>query len=190
MKKKNIIRLVSLVLTLSMFVIFMPSCDNGSITVYVSARLSDDYCDFLAKRDKTDPIPDVGRYLLFDPSGSSEVEVTLEPLETEDFNAMRALREACALAGITADASGNNPKSIKGYTEFSYDPATDAHVEGFDERIRFYWNVYVNGEEADVSAIKTILKDGDKLEFRFTYTTSLKLDTEETTAPESGSAET
>lgn len=167
--KRQIIKAVSLIIAAAMLVIFLPGCSNDSVTVFVKATLSDEYCDFVAKRNPADSIPELARVVIngADPAG---IEVTIDPVEGQEMNAIRALREACALAGISDVETDNNPISIKGYKRFQYNPTSDTPVEGYDETLSFYWTLKVNGQPAQGSASSVMLNNGDKLEFVFTYT--------------------
>lgn len=159
--KKCIITVIVLALVLSMCSVLMCACGGQKMTVTVLVNLGSDYVSFMyAKETPDNPdyiIPSEDRILL------NSVEIEIEYSDDEQINVIRAMEEACHNYELDFEttSNGNGISKIKTYSAFSYDPSSDTYVEGYDEYLTFFWNVTVNGVEAETSASTTYLSNGD-----------------------------
>ena len=166
--KKVIIKIMAFALALSMLTVVMSGCGGQSMKVKVGVKLGDDYVKFRYAQNADDPdfiITQEERNFLND----YEVEISYN--EGDKVSALQALIEASqGRLNIATDEEGNSLVGVADkFRGFTYDPSKDAHVEGYDSTITFFWECKINGSAlTEGRAGNNYVKDGDVITFTLT----------------------
>ncbi len=158
--KKLAIKAIALLLVISAFAVAMCSCGGQKITVTVTAKLGQDYIDYMYDQNSAKPdfiIPQEDRTLI------NAVSIPITYSGDEQISVLRAIIEACENVGLnhTEDDQGLSLVSLK-------DDYKNAAANDGTSR-QFFWSYTINGVEPEGGRAGTnYVKDGDVIVFTLT----------------------